>query len=237
MAASYIKKDKEKIIYNGDGELIYYIPEKYFEANAAYPIGSIIECLGIFQYQVLDKSGKVKKTGNFDACTLFQCIPNYITKEKEYSLSNTEPRDYRLLHFKKGDVLIVNVNVPAKTTTIETFMNLLTRGHLPNTIPYNDLYRYVLNNADANDFGFSVSNQVVGFLTSELCRDPKDLSRPFRWTDMKDMTGYKFTSIKNIPKYTSPYTAITSENADESIASAITTNGTTESPLEKVMMN
>ena len=44
-------------------------------------------------------------------------------------------------------------------------------------------------------------------------------------------------SIIKVPKYTSPYTAITSENADEAIAAAMTTTGKAESPLEKVMMD
>ena len=44
-------------------------------------------------------------------------------------------------------------------------------------------------------------------------------------------------SIKALPKFISPYVAITSENADESIANAIMNKTGVESPLEKVMMN
>ena len=51
------------------------------------------------------------------------------------------------------------------------------------------------------------------------------------------MTAYKAVPITQIPKYISAYTAVTSENADEAIASAIENKSHTESPLEKVMMN
>jgi hypothetical protein len=51
------------------------------------------------------------------------------------------------------------------------------------------------------------------------------------------MLNYKAIPITKVPKYTSPYTAITSENPDEAIAAAITTSGTGQSPLEKVIMN
>ena len=81
-----------------------------------------------------------------------------------------------------------------------------------------------------------MSANIIGILISELYRDPKDLSKPFRLSGMKDMLDYKAISILKVPKYTSPYTAITSENADESIAAAMTTKGTSSSPLEKVMM-
>ena len=26
----YMKKDKNTLLFNGDGELVYYVPEKYF---------------------------------------------------------------------------------------------------------------------------------------------------------------------------------------------------------------
>ena len=48
---------------------------------------------------------------------------------------------------------------------------------------------------------------------------------------------YKMIPITQVPKYISPYTAITSENPDEAIAGALTTTGSNRSPLEKVMMN
>ena len=51
------------------------------------------------------------------------------------------------------------------------------------------------------------------------------------------MTDYKSMPILQIPKYVSPYTSITSENADEAIANAIINKSKTDSPLEKVMMN
>ena len=99
------------------------------------------------------------------------------------------------------------------------------------------IHEYIIENANLNGFNYKVSGQLFGILISELYRDPKDLSKPFRLSDMADMTDYQAISILKIPKYTSPYTAITSENADEAIAAAITTKGKTDSPLEKVMMN
>jgi hypothetical protein len=47
---------------------------------------------------------------------------------------------------------------------------------------------------------------------------------------------YKAIPMTKIPKYISPYTAVTSENADEAVAAAMTLKSNTESPLEKVMM-
>jgi hypothetical protein len=234
---AFFRQEKEKVIFIGDGELIYYIPEKYFDNSVAYNIGEVVETIGVFSYGLFDGKGKRVKIDRFKCPTVFQCKPSSITKEPDLQLiGSKESKAYRLLHFKKGDELICNTNVPKDITNVEKFMNLLVRANLPETIPYDEIHEYILANAELNGFNYKVSGQIIGILVSELYRDPSDLSKPFRLSNTTDMLGYKAIPILKVPKYTSPYTAITSENADEAIAAAMTTKGKTDSPLEKVMM-
>ena len=56
------------------------------------------------------------------------------------------------------------------------------------------------------------------------------------------MRDYQQISVKMIPKYTSPYVALTSENWDESLMASILLSDQPEeaikySPIEKVVMN
>jgi len=52
-----------------------------------------------------------------------------------------------------------------------------------------------------------------------------------------DMHGYKSIAIKEVPKYVSPFTAITSENWNEAIISSINMdNKEIYTPMEKIMM-
>lgn len=235
--ADFFKVEKNKTLFNGDGELIYFIPEKYFNINAATIIGTSVELIGIFNYAVYNKSGKQIKYDRFKLPTVFQCVPYKIEKEKELLLNGTKtPQDYRLLYFKKGDELISQNQVPKSIDNVEKFVNLLTRANLPENIPYDKIHEYILDNANMNNFNYKISPQIIGLLISELCRNPNDLTQPFRFTDMKNMTDYKSISIIDVPKYTSPYTAITSENADKAVAAAMTIKSTTDSPLEPIMM-
>lgn len=237
MATLYYKEVDGKVLFSGTGEMIYYVPEYYFKTNKAYSVGEVITVMGIFPYGLYDKDSKEIKIGRFKCPTMIDCRPSSITKEKSFTLKGSkEPTDYRLLHFKNNDELLSSIFVAKDVDNVEKFVNLLIGGHLPDDIPYDELIDYVIANAKLNDFSYKVSNQIIGLLLSELCRDPNDLSTPFRLKKSTDMNDFTMLSVKKIPKFTSPYAAFTSENADEAIAAAITVAGDAISPLEKVMM-
>ena len=141
-----------------------------------------------------------------------------------------------MLHFSKGDELLCSTELPKNIENVEKFLNLLVRGNLPQTIPYDELYNYIIENAELNGFNYKVSGNIIGILISELYRDPNDLTKEFRLSDMKNMNNYTAIPIIKVPKYTSPYAAITSENADEAIAAALVNKSSSETPLEKVVM-
>ena len=238
MLPTYMKKVNDTLYYNGDGELIYYVPEKFFSTNNAIAIGEYVELMGIFNYDVFDKNGKSRGLKLFKYPTLVKCKPSSISKEAELLLKGTHTAmPYRLLHFKNGSELICSTRVTKEIVNTEKFINLLFRANLPENIKYDELYELILLNAKLNGVNYKVTDQLIGLLVSEICRDPKDFSKPFRLSKETDMTAYKAVPITQIPKYISAYTAVTSENADEAIASAIENKSHTESPLEKVMMN
>ena len=107
-------------------------------------------------------------------------------------------------------------------------MNELTN----NTI----VHQYFIDNINLNGGDYGLDMQIFGIIISEACRDPNNKEKLFCHTDMKDMNAYNFISIKEIPHYISPFTAITSENLDESIVNGITNKAKGHSPLEKLMM-
>lgn len=235
--ASFFKTVNDKVIFSGEGELIYYVPEKYFEIKAAETIGERIKTIGMFTYAVFDKSGKRVVFKPFNCPTMIECIPSSISKESNYLLEGTkEEKAYRLLHFKDGDELICTTQVPVDFSVLEKFVDILKGGNLPEYIPYDEIQDYILKNAELCKFDYKVSAQIIGMVISEIYRYEKDLSKPFRLADTKDMLAYKAINIEKVPKYTSAFTAVTSDNADEAIAAAITNKGHGDSPLEKIVM-
>lgn len=233
---TYMKKDGDKLIYTGDGEIIYYVPEKYFNTNNAEIEGEYVNVFGLFNYDVFDKSGKNRGLKIFMYLSMIKCKPTSMTKETALTLKGTSTEAaYRLLHFSKGSELICSTKTPQSVLNAERFMNLLFRANIPENLSYERLQFMLPENAAINGFKYGLTQQMFGLLMSEICRDPSDLSRPYRYTDMKQ--PYKAIPITQIPKFVSAYTSITSENADEAIANAIMNKSHKDSPLEKVIMN
>ena len=77
---------------------------------------------------------------------------------------------------------------------------------------------------------------MFGFVFSEMCRSPKDLSVPFRNTKYTDPTSYTMIPIMDLPKYISPHQSLGSQNYENALVGAITNPTDVESPLEKILM-
>ena len=54
---SKLKKDGDKLLFNGDGQFIFYVPEDYFQRKCAIVIGDTINIIGLLNYTILDKNG------------------------------------------------------------------------------------------------------------------------------------------------------------------------------------
>lgn len=108
---------------------------------------------------------------------------------------------------------------------------------MPNNLPYDELQNYFLRNVQLTGNKYGVSLQLIGVVISELCRSKNDIDTPFRMSDSNDMNAYQWISIKDIPRGTSPFTALQSEEWDKAVISSITTDANRDSPLEKIMMD
>lgn len=241
---NFLKEEGNSLIFKGDGELVFYIPENYFRNDGrmkyAEEAGEYVNTLGLFSYEVFDAKGKsIYGTKLFSHPVVISTMPSEIEKVKDYILDKKipVPVDYRILRFKKDDVVIVNTGSPQDITNVENMFRIfMITGNIPNTIPYNELHSFLMDSVKFNGSSFGISAQMFGILISELCRSTKDESVPFRLAKETDMHKYKSVSIKMVPKYISAFTAITSENWDDAVINSIINKNKVESPMEKILM-
>lgn len=246
----FSKREGDALLFNEDGYLEYYIPEEYFEggkSTSASIQGSYIELFGSFCYRIYSKNGTPGKLMSFSFPTKFICKPRSIEKKKDIVLEeNLDASNYRILRFEKGDQLITRCHTEQNIDNVSELFRLhIQTGRIPNNLDYSSLYKFPFESMELNSKGYSVHAQAMGLIYSKICRDPEDVSKPFRMSKTidKQMHGFKSISIKDAAKYVSPFVSLTSENLDESIMSAVLLsedekNGKRhkESPLERVLM-
>lgn len=232
----FLKRKGDAILYNGEGEFIFYIPEIFFDQQISYFEGEYISTLGIMDYTT-KINNKLSGLHTFNYPTRFSTKPYKVEKITDVKLiKESEPDDYRVLYYKKDDPIIVDIKVPQDIDNSEALIKLFIKnGHIPNTIPYDKIQEYFVSNYLYNGNKYSFSLQLFGIIISELCRSKKDIKVPFRLSKDNDMKNYKPISVKYIPKLISAYTSLTSENIDESIVFASLNNNKVQIPLERVL--
>lgn len=224
------------LVYDSDGELRFYVPEKYFTNKNAEYLGSSIILLGTVQYGL--KKGNKETLNIFSYPCRITCTPTEILKEKNLVVGKADVDDYRILVFKKGDTVVDSIHGVQELVNVEDlFRTMVLSGNIPNFIPYDDLHNYFLYPMEVNGGNYGISAQAFGVFITKLCRQKSNLEKEFRLSKnkIKNNTNYTSISIRTAPKYTSPYTAITSENWDEAVVASIMNTNKVDVPLEKLM--
>jgi hypothetical protein len=235
---SFLKRDGDALLFNEDGQFVFYVPEIYFDRGDALIKGEYANLLGILDYTIYKKNGSNIGLKRFYFPTVFLCKPSRIDKVKNLRLKHaTEAQDYRLLVFEKGDAVVVSVKVPQNIANVEDFFRIFLTGKLPTTIPYDKMQDYFVETMKLNGSSFNMNMQMFGVIVSEMCRSKADPSKAFRMTKMEDMMDYRAIAIADLPKYISPNSSISSQNWDLGVIGAITnSNDEVNSPMEKLLM-
>lgn len=232
----FCKKDGESLLFNGDGEFQFFVPEEYFP-RLAVTIGDVISLMGVLNYAIYDKNGKHSGLKTFMLPTIFTTRPREVTKVKQVSLiKGQEIGDYRILHYSKGDPIILKTPIEDVSNTENFFSLFLITAKFPTTIRYDKLHEFFEMTAALNGFKFGVTTQMFGVIMSEICRSKTDDSVPFRLSKDTNMNNYSTISIKMVPKYVSPFASITSENWDDAVVNAILEKPGKKSPMEGILM-
>ena len=241
---SFLRLEKGKYIVDCS-KLEVYIPAEYLdgEMELATMTGKSMTVIGIFNLRAFssdkDKKGKLYSLN----------LPMEITLNVEDNRQDTiqvrkgsDPGDYIILSYEKGDVIIPDDNVIISEQSLRKFVKLINGGKLPEGIRYRDLLQTYHSAMESGGVSLGVQSLLLEITISELCRDAKNPSRPFRMRAGKegdDESQFKMFSIKKIPQLSSTFAALAFEDVNESISSSIhrTRSGKDEkeSPIEKTI--
>ena len=244
----FVRKD-DKIYVNvpyAEG----YIPQSLFnpdletKSSIAVRYGEGFKLVGIFNMRFYDsdeepRDSKPLRTFNYPNMIMTYPSESSIATLKLSEFSDAEP--YIIMKYYMGDVIMDAEEVQAVANCTK-LLNMITKGKIPNTIPYDKLVEIWHNNFTINNFNPRVPSLVLQMIWAEMCRDPDDITKPFRMKyglGNADTTHYTETNMNNVSAASSVFSALSFERIKEKLASSVnmTRNGTEQmrSPVEEVL--
>lgn len=246
----FVEKDGKILLNKPYAEA--YIPKVLFNEEGEETKSSIavqyadgFKVVGMFNMRFYDSDEDARdstklRTFNF---------PNMImTYPSDFSVANLkltetaeEAEPYYVMKYYMGDVIMSaeEIQSPANCTK---FLNMITKGKIPSTIPYDKFEAIWQANFAINNFNPRVPSVILQLIWAEMCRDPNDITKPYRMIYGKgnaDPTGYTETNMNNVAAATSVFSGLSFERVKEKLAASInmTTTGVEQrrSPVEEVL--
>lgn len=243
MLKDFLIDDGEYIVFNGN-YMEMYIPEFYEKSKLVENYGSSINVFGLLNLRVFDDKGRAGKVETFNVPTMIYIYPTS-TEWRDIQLIPGEDEiveRYLVAKFYKGNKLMMN-SIPRNADNVELFLNLLCRGKIPTTIPYNQILNLWYKNLEINNVKLGVTSTIFEIIITEICRNSKKPEETFAKVIGKDPTisehSYKPANIREICARNSTFAALTFEDMDSMIVSSLNINKygrqETESPIEKII--
>jgi hypothetical protein len=230
MKYSFIEQQGDKLVAKKFIRVI--ISKQMFEDSLAEMIDTNIQTLGFFIFRVSDDN-------QFTKYKDYQVNLPVVIKINAFNI--TDFSDGKYIEFEPGDIIIESTSFFKRVDSVNKFLNYVISAKINITSP-EDLINLFSQNASMNDTRVASLPVVIEAITSELVRWKQDETKPLRIA-LKDKkvskTDFKLISIKEISRVTSVFNAISFEDINKSLQSAvIMSRGNKDqiiSPVEKIL--
>lgn len=229
-----------------------YIPAVLFKENeetsstVATRYGEAFKVMGIMNMRFFDSEDAPRESApvrTFSYPNMIMTFPSdsLVTRLQLNDAPGAKPEPYWVLQYHLGDVMM-NAEEMQSEGNCTKLLNMITMGKIPNTIPYDVFVSVWEANFDINGFNPQVPSVVPQMIWAEMCRDPNDMTKPFRYIFGKggaDPTHYVETNMNNVASATSVFSALSFERIKPKLATSMnmTRNGAEQrrSPIEEVL--
>ena len=225
----FIEQKDNKVIAKKKVTLV--VPKQMFEDRLAETLDTNIQTLGFFVFEVEETPEKVKR---------YQVNLPVLVSINAFTAITRQGGDVAV-SYDVGDVIIESTTYFKRVDAVNKFLNYLIAAKIEVSDP-EELIDLFQKNAAMNDTRLSSQPAVVEALVSELVRWKQDETVPLRLA-LKgkgvDRKEFKLISIKEISRVTSVFNAISFEDINRSLQSAVLMSRQdkqqSESPVEKVL--
>jgi hypothetical protein len=217
-----------------------YLPSYFLEdGTMGAIIGRRVETIGLFWFSVNEKFYEMQVPVRMS----FEFSDR---RKKNMRLQNGMPIiNYDIFTLENGDAFVYDVMYKQSIDDIGFFLSkMIEGGKMPPTISYEEILGVFLKALEVTKINekFGVGSVTLEFILSELYRDKRNNSDPFRLAyDGKRVSpyDYKMVRIVKVPEMNSTFTGLTGEDINQQLIAAILRNreGRDEriSPIEKII--
>lgn len=236
----YFEQVGDSIYFKGE-KLIITFPEEFIKKKVAIIVNKNVAVLGIYKGYIFDDIDEENLNNATHEYTLKSPSQYIITPSliEEYTTSVMDTTNETMkrvkmikLTFFQDDKYIDDVNTVVSTDVLESFMNMLLGGQIPETITYAELPK-IWNECNRRNGGGNLTMNFNSLcsIVAGITRCPDDYSVPFRLKYKhylsKGIEQGKMLRLYDVPKFTSNFSALTSADPKHGITVAM--NRKTES--------
>lgn len=168
----YCKKVGSSFVFIGN-KMTIIIPRRYETYNLLH-ISNDVETLAIFEVIVDDKD------------SFGFLLPAVVTMEPSRVFTTTKDDvDVAMLEFQTGDKVIVNDTILKQPyISYMMFLEFVALGNLPKFLSYEDAAFLFDKSREICNANLRVNHSIFEMIFAHLFRDPDDLTKKYRHTDM-----------------------------------------------------
>ena len=232
-----------------------YIPSDLFKevdkdskinSAVAYMNGEAVTTVGVFNmrfYQDEDAPKDSVPLRTFNYPSPITTYPDEIHENVSLDLTKDgDPQKYMVLCYRRGNIMMAK-NYPKDSQNCEKFLNMMMKGKIPKTIPYDHILTLWEKNFRINNVSPGVPSAIMQAIIATQARCKDDPVVPFRKEIGKkpttSPTAYTFANMRAVASYTSVFNALSFEDTGYMLTTSInmTRSGVDQarSPVERAL--
>jgi hypothetical protein len=192
-----------------------YLPGAYFTDEVARWVGEKVVTLCIFEFSAFASEGGKAGPRRLMALPL-ELTLGFSSHREE----GTGEDKMVVLQLRRGDVLFETLEVARNAESTKSFIKLLHGGHLPLSLPYDQVIRTYMDSLEINGVDLGVPSVILEAIVSEIYRSAKDLTIPYRKVAYTK-SPYKAVNLKRLGMLNSTFAAISFEDMGQAVVSSV----------------
>lgn len=238
---TYFKREKGSL-YLTAPYCEFYIPMYYFDnTKFATETGFTITTIGIFDVAFFE-NGKIIDQKVMKIPTWINIDVQDSEVRKVTLPHSDEPITCKVLKYNKG-AKVMSADYIKNSDNALTYLDFVTKGKLPKSIPYDALLSLWWKNQEMNDVNLGVPSVILEMILAVSYRVQNNPNLKFATAIGRDPNisqfSYKTANIREISMYASTFTALTFEDFDTMVTASLNRSREkkyeAESPVEAII--